>query len=997
MADARAATRRFAGVIAVVALVVAIVALVRRSSGEEQRAQAVDERPGARIVDSGSRTQRDSGKQMLAADKASVSGTIRADDGRPIAGATVCAESDRRELLGAGDKLPKCVTSERDGHYRIEGLWPVSTAIHASAPQFMPGLWHERVDGRERYELRLHAGQERREVDIVLPRGGVPVRGVVKDIGGGEIEGAFVTASREDWGVEQPFATARTDADGRFELWTKPGATSLMARADGYAPADTESSAPTELATIFLTPESVLEGTVIHAETGAPVAGVTVGVSRGFFGGRGGDAITDADGRFRIASLTPGIYDLVAHADELYGEGIEQVHLGLGQSVDDVVVEVHPAFAVSGKVVIAETGAACDEGQVTLERVGDPLVGRIGESGEVLVRAVFPGTYRVQVRCTGHVPEPEYDPIVITDANLFELEWKVHTGLAIRGEVVDADSQPVVGVTVLASPQRSAKDPRARQTSSWNMATDERGAFELAGLLPGTYELATWGRDQPRLVEPVIVTLGESADVEGVRLVLPATGKLVGIVRDESGAPVPGVTIRTSSLERFRLMGGSTRTGDDGRFEVAGLEAGSVRVRASVRAAGTTDDDLQGEVVEIVAGGETHVELTVERRTLGIRGRVIDSAGAPVTDAFVDATRMSDSAAAGPGTQMSGARWGWDRRPVLSEQDGSFEITELAEGQYIVRAYRKAGGEGVVEGVRAGSAGVEVTITDTGEISGTVVFVDGGSPERFEILVSDRAQALHRRDDFFRTDGHFALRELPPGNYEVHATAPEGTAKTEVALAAGQSIDDVKIELVGKITVRGRIVDADTREPVPGMTVNVWAASSRFERRLSNDTEREHITDADGRFQIDDVPVGRVSVQVLPRNMGTANNEYTWARRTINLPSDPPVQDLGEIEILRNRLGDQKKPGDLGFTLEQLPPELEPEERYYEVAVIRPGGPADASNLAVGDRIVEVDGHAVTGSNTNYYALIRAPAGTSIVFGIEGGKQVTIVLGPPVQ
>jgi hypothetical protein len=60
-------------------------------------------------------------------------------------------------------------------------------------------------------------------------------------------------------------------------------------------------------------------------------------------------------------------------------------------------------------------------------------------------------------------------------------------------------------------------------------------------------------------------------------------------------------------------------------------------------------------------------------------------------------------------------RWGWDRKPVLSDQDGNFE---LGEGQYIVRAYREGGGEGLLEHVAAGSTGVLLTIGDTGQIAG---------------------------------------------------------------------------------------------------------------------------------------------------------------------------------------------------------------------------------------------------------------------------------------
>ena len=45
----------------------------------------------------------------------------------------------------------------------------------------------------------------------------------------------------------------------------------------------------------------------------------------------------------------------------------------------------------------------------------------------------------------------------------------------------------------------------------------------------------------------------------------------------------------------------------------------------------------------------------------------------------------------------------------------------------------------------------------------------------------------------------------------------------------------------------------------------------------------------------------------------------------------------------------------------------------------------------VGDQIVSVDGHDVTGDDASHYrALARVPAGQSVVLGLEGGDGVTI-------
>ena len=66
------------------------------------------------------------------------------------------------------------------------------------------------------------------------------------------------------------------------------------------------------------------------------------------------------------------------------------------------------------------------------------------------------------------------------------------------------------------------------------------------------------------------------------------------------------------------------------------------------------------------------------------------------------------------------------------------------------------------------------------------------------------------------------------------------------------------------------------------------------------------------------------------------------------------------------------------------------------VAFIRPGGPAAATELAVGDVVTAVDGHDVTGENRHrWFTLTRVPQGTKITLDLENGKSVDIVTGKP--
>src|SRR6185503_500814 len=105
----------------------------------------------------------------------------------------------------------------------------------------------------------------------------------------------------------------------------------------------------------------------------------------------------------------------------------------------------------------------------------------------------------------------------------------------------------------------------------------------------------------------------------------------------------------------------------------------------------SSDDDDQGQKVDVAAGAPARVRLVVESQDGVIQGRVVDASGAPVTDAFIDAERESDSAAARPGGAARSMRWAWARSPALTDTDGRFRIEKLSPGKYTVRAFRRGG------------------------------------------------------------------------------------------------------------------------------------------------------------------------------------------------------------------------------------------------------------------------------------------------------------------
>jgi Carboxypeptidase regulatory-like domain/PDZ domain len=950
----------------------------------------------------GAEAEQDARSSMLPWNRpgTSISGHVTDEQGKPVGNADVCAVLVAPEIPTALTREPKCSKSGGDGRYLIAELPPIEIAIAASAPTFIPGSYDP--PGNRDF-VRLHEGQAAKDIDVVLRGGGVLVHGVVKDIAGGVIEGAHVQA-RHGWGwrTARGMSFTKSDAQGAFSVWAEPGDLNLEAEAEGYAKGSKSGTAPGFTFEILMTPESVLSGRVVSAKDGKPVADAQVAIEQWFWSEH--STYTDADGFFRLDRLEPGRYKPIAKTAEGYGQIAESIRLGLGQAVDGIEIQLHPMAAVRGHVMIAgETPKPCDRGSVSLTGKVSQHRARDEPDGEgaIEVSALPPDTYTVEVYCTGFVAEAKYPDIVVGEVTGEEQAWTVKPGLAVRGVVVDQAGKPIPRAQVGARSVGTAA--RGQQTSAWGERTDEAGAFELNGMIAGSYELRVDHDDFVSPEEPPKLTLTDGEKPAEQKLVLEAGGTVKGQVVDANHQPVSGATVRAVGKQ---WGGGDATTADDGSFEMKAVRPGELRVVAQrgwsneMRAPGTTDDDVQGERVQVVAGEVATVELVVEEQFGKITGKVVDADGAPVDDAFVHTTRESDSAAANEKGSRANVRWGqWNRTPSLTEQDGSFALDELEVGKHTVMAMRKGGGEGLVEHVETGTTGVVIKLAEGGTISGKVALSSGGTPERFAINVEERSQGVWRNEDFFETGGVWSIADLPAGKYIVGVSAAEGSSDTEIELAAGAEKTGITLTLTPKVDVTGTIVDLDTGAPVPGMKVSVQSKKGGGGIFFSSSGgDMEDVSDESGKFTVRAAPAGAVRVSVMPRNFfGSDQEQYGWSNISTNIPTDQATHALAPIRVAKSRTKRSERGGDLGITLKEGDPEAEDEDVPLQIAVIRPGSPASQSELKIGDIIVEVDGKDVTGANKYlYHSLTHVKEGDEVSLSVQGGGSVTLVAGKPI-
>lgn len=939
------------------------------------------------------------------APRASIAGTVTDETKAPAAHVQVCADGSSPELPAAALKDPLCTTTDDRGVYQIANLLAASYEVTAGGKPYLPEPFHPDGD-RQRTSFPLASGQAKTGVDIVVRHGGVAITGAVSDISGGGIGHAHVRAAASRWGGGATTAPTETDDAGKFTLWVPAGPTFVTASADGYADATANGRAPGTFE-LRMTPESSLAGIVVDAKSARPVPGVRVHVSQGDWeSGEDKTDISDAEGKWRVAGLTPGRYVASGKSPSGYGRTEGSVLVGLGQHVEGVTVKLFPAHRIEGHVMIAGAPPKlCVQGSLYLNDAahGRYVNATTDPDGIVHADGVLPGTYSVEVGCPHFVSREKYDPIVVADRDATGLTWEVAPGATIRGKLATKAGEPIAAAPIWAQKIGGA----ARAKSGWGNDTSTRdGTYELDGLRAGAYKLNVSTDKGVPPAEGFEVAVGEGATVDK-DLVLDDGGKIAGTVVDEAGKPVPDVDIRPQALAAggFGFRFDDAKSDAAGNFTIDGVRPGEYRVVAALgwmdelRKPGSTDDSKRGEHVTVKANATATVRLVVESRANAITGVVLDADGKPVSDAYLSSARESDAAGAGQADVRGTRGWGWfdGDKPVLTATDGTFTIGKLSKGNYTVRAYRKGGGEAVMEHVAAGTK-TTLQMKRTGSLAGRVTG-GGGAVTEFTIAMSDPKTAFDRTEHFYMTDGAFAVKDLPGGHFRVTAASGEGQKTLELDLADGEAKTGVELAMDVLVDVTGRVVESGTQKPVAGMRMLATPTSTAggaFTFSFGGgDDERENITDDSGRFKVKRVPVGQIMVRGFPKDFRDSDYSFFTELRTVPAGTTGAF-DVGDLAVIKKRVKPGDKVGELGVHFAEQPPDTAPDKRELKVSWIDPAGPAAKVGLEVGDIITTVDGTDITGASApKAWTLLNAPPATTITLGLARGTSVAIVLASP--
>ncbi len=533
-------------------------------------------------------------------------------NGAPVAGAEVTVAP-----IGGG--AASSFVTDANGSFvaRTDALGR-HRLVSALAAGFLP--WAPDPD-RSPLELEARAGVRIEGVVLYL----VPAltyHGRVVDPDGAPVVGATVvmldaaSGERAAAPIEDTFTSG---ADGRFDFHSPDGAL-LEARAAGFAPgrARLDGAAQTshEL-TIQLgarggsAPAALAIGGTVVDPAGAPVAGARVVASAAAELGVGGEAISDADGRFTIGGLDPGGHGLRAHA-----EGYASTSVAVEAGATDVVLALVTGARLIGRVVDPGGAAIAAPTVVVQRRTG--LVARavtvvsiFDAQGRFAIDGLVAGSYEVIAQAAGFAPSAPVTAVAARDPD--ELTVTVRTGATVTGTMIDGDTR-----APLASGKVSVEGALGEGSSAVPLVTAAitaaDGSFELTGIAPGrrsltagayAHHLAIVGpldvAEGARL-GPITIELSPTAPGEEPRLELAGIGARLAAVGDV--LRVEGV-IPGGGAEAAGLAAGDLLLAVDGTAIAAlGMDGSIQRIRGPV-----------GSVVRLTVqrGEEPPRELPVTR------------------------------------------------------------------------------------------------------------------------------------------------------------------------------------------------------------------------------------------------------------------------------------------------------------------------------------------------------------------------------------------------
>ncbi len=601
-----------------------------------------------------------------------------------------------------------------------------------------------------------------------------------------------------------------SDAEGRFTLQSAAGdsvySEQAIILADkeglalGWANWRLRENASVEIA---LGPPKVLAGTVVD-ENGNPVGGAEVGISfmwiqtdgqpQYIVGNMSLELLTtqtDTEGKFSFDRIPdkasaefivkkPGRATISTFDPQNFRGGALQFSSGqtdikitqpVGAKVEGIVVEKASGKPIGGIRLMAMRGQ--NQPNFGLE----PVVSK--EDGTFSIDGLAPGEHLLQI---ASLPYQESDWIsepvdVVTEAGKTKSGVKVEV---IKGgvlEVLLTDSiskQPIDQATVSVQPSGGGTGAAGQ--------TDKTGIARIR-LLPGEYRIVYINKQGYSRVrtEEELITVEDDKTVH-VEHQLSGMPKITGIVRDDQGRPVEGVTMKVCPMGRQETVSDA-----EGKFEV-NWDPGSWHNRELPMMIFLARHKERNMAAALEIDENTRTVDVTLKPGVTITGKVVDPNGKGIPNASLL-------------VMIRGQRWGSSiEHNLMADTEGRYEIKALApESKYSVEASAKGFGRCQIEAETDQAVdhrlNVETIILSMANLSVTGVVVDSDDKPVSGADVScygDNQPRSRARTD---ARGQFTLENVCEGKIRISANKSDSSSRMYGSIETEGGATDVRIAI----------------------------------------------------------------------------------------------------------------------------------------------------------------------------------------------------------
>lgn len=369
--------------------------------------------------------------------------------------------------------------------------------------------------------------------------------------------------------------------------------------------------------------------------------------------------------------------------------------------------------------------------------------------------------------------------------------------VGIYGQVVDASGGPIAHAQLLAQGVVGTE-------------SDAKGSFDIClDALDNTPDerrlvVRASGYGTVELIAPVVGRVRRD-------FMLSPEATISGRIVTASGRPAAMANVRVSWDEAAPPPGsewpaaGHAVSDADGRFELAGLAAGRLRIQGFARGAGSTST-----TIEVAAGASKEVFLTLSERGV-LRGRVL-SEGRPVAGVSVfDRAELPTYQARGQIT--------FAINEAVSQADGTFVLDGLSVGKLSLGTSPYRVRTPATVDIAAGEQSVDLEVEQLGMLVGTVR--RKGKPIPHTLVRASGMKWVNTRSTETDEAGRYVLDGLDSDHYRMWAHSSGAGAFTyldKLLKIEPGTRTEVDLELRYGARISGSVVDANGG-PVPGAFV----------------------------------------------------------------------------------------------------------------------------------------------------------------------------------